>query len=160
MEKFCNKCSTKKDISEFGIDNHEKDGHRYQCKECLNARARKYASRNKDIIRARNKVRSESRKAYYQSPAGIESSRRSHLKRKYNITLEEYNSLSEKQNHVCGICNETESNSRISVLCVDHDHSTGKIRGLLCSNCNRSLGLLKDDTEIINNAIKYLKLWE
>jgi len=46
---------------------------------------------------------------------------------------------------------------RNKVLCVDHDHNTGKIRGLLCNTCNRALGLLKDNKQLLINALKYLK---
>lgn len=61
------------------------------------------------------------------------------LKRRFGITLEEYNQILENQNYCCKICERHESKFKIS-LAVDHDHETGKIRGLLCSKCNTTLG--------------------
>lgn len=52
------------------------------------------------------------------------------------------------------ICKESLENP-----CIDHDHSTDFVRGLLCNNCNSAIGLLKEDMNIINNAIKYLRYW-
>ena len=158
--KYCSGCDTDKPLSDFGIDNSEKDGHRFQCKTCRNAKQREYARKNKDLIRERNRKRKESRKAYYQSERGIESSRRAHLKRKYGITLEEYNELSDKQNHVCWICGSPEMNNSNKVLCVDHNHETNEIRGLLCGLCNTGLGNLRDDISILEKAIKYLKHYD
>lgn len=73
---------------------------------------------------------------------------------RYGITGEQYNELINKQNGVCAIC-KTEGNKRS--LSVDHDHRSGKIRGLLCHNCNLSLGLCHDSVETLQAAIEYLK---
>ncbi len=70
-----------------------------------------------------------------------------HLKEKYNLTLEEYNKLITNR---CQICNSKERPH------VDHDHATGKVRGILCSTCNTGLGLFHEDIELLKNAIKYL----
>lgn len=69
--------------------------------------------------------------------------------------MEKYNEMSEQQNHKCKICGKIDEQNK--QLCVDHYHSTGKIRGLLCHKCNRALGAFKDNIDIIENAIKYLK---
>lgn len=61
-----------------------------------------------------------------------------------------------KQNNVCAICFKSELTVRNKNLAVDHCHKTGIIRGLLCSNCNRAIGLLKDNVVIIKSALKYL----
>ena len=79
--------------------------------------------------------------------------RSTRYQRVYGITLEEYETLLEKQNGVCGICKKAQS----TLLCVDHDHNTGQVRGLLCTPCNRGLGLLGDTLENIINAQNYLK---
>lgn len=66
----------------------------------------------------------------------------------------------EEQNYLCVICNEAgfQMNSRVyHDLNVDHDYKTGKVRGLLCHNCNRALGLLKDDIERLKSAVRYLE---
>ena len=67
------------------------------------------------------------------------------LKFRFNLTLEEYNTMLESQGGVCKICGNPEtakkSNSEdVRMLCVDHDHDTGKVRGLLCTKCNVQLG--------------------
>ena len=76
------------------------------------------------------------------------------LKRNYNITLEEYDRLLDEQDGVCAICGGINSNGRR--LSVDHDHDTGKIRGLLCGNCNVGIGHLQDDPEVLAAAIGYI----
>jgi hypothetical protein len=90
----------------------------------------------------------------------ISASRRDKLKRQYGLTPEDYDKLLEFQNHRCKICNGTETNrSRrgFRALSVDHDHKTGKIRGLLCDNCNHMLGQAGDNPTILLRAIQYLK---
>jgi len=155
--KTCTKCNTEKPLDKYGVDKTTKDGYRYSCKECYNAQQREYANNNKDLIKSRNAAKAEQRKAYYQSDRGKESSRRSHLKRKYDITLEEYNELLEQQNNKCKICNTEETSERNEFLSVDHEHSSGRIRGLLCNTCNRALGLFQDSSEVLQNALIYLQ---
>lgn len=75
---------------------------------------------------------------------------------KYGLTLEDYDKLFKEQNGCCAICETHQSELKHS-LSVDHNHETNKIRGLLCNNCNRSIGLLKDDIEVLEKAIVYLK---
>jgi hypothetical protein len=74
------------------------------------------------------------------------------LKKKYGITLEYFNKLSESQNGLCIICGNKPSRK----LVVDHCHATGKIRGLLCQVCNTGLGMFKDNVGLLNKAISYL----
>jgi len=64
--------------------------------------------------------------------------------------------LKKEQNFGCAICGITEEETKKS-FCVDHDHKTGKVRGLLCNNCNHGLGLFKDNTLFLARAINYLK---
>lgn len=82
------------------------------------------------------------------------SARNSQLKNSYGITLEEYNNRMSLQNDSCAICNDKTDKT----LCVDHDHKTGAVRGLLCSKCNHAIGLLKDSPEIITKAASYVAL--
>ena len=88
-----------------------------------------------------------------QEPRGLRWRKNGNLKRTYGISLEEYESLLESQDNVCKIC-KTEKIGKH--LAVDHDHKTGKIRGILCENCNRGLGMFKDSPELLQNAIQYL----
>ena len=72
----------------------------------------------------------------------------------YGITLEDKNTMVKEQHHKCLICKNKFISSRDTH--VDHCHSTGKIRGILCRNCNAMLGGSRDDVEILANGIKYL----
>ena len=82
----------------------------------------------------------------------------SHLKYTYNLKLEDYNKMLEDQNYKCNICGSSNSStSQHDRLVVDHNHKTGKIRGLLCDKCNRALGLFCDSKELLEKAIQHLK---
>lgn len=78
------------------------------------------------------------------------ASRVSHLKRTYGITIAEYERMFEEQKGRCKICHSGED------LCVDHCHQTGKIRGLLCRDCNKALGIFKDSPTLLWSAVEYL----
>jgi hypothetical protein len=78
------------------------------------------------------------------------------LKRRRGISLEQYNAMLAKQYSKCAIC---ETHAGIcGRLHVDHSHTTGRIRGLLCNNCNRSIGLLKDSIGVLKKAVDYLEI--
>lgn len=84
------------------------------------------------------------------------------LKKRFGITLETYREILKKQNHVCAICGRPENavDHRTGLpraLAVDHDHLTGKIRGLLCTQCNRGLGKFNDNLLYLKSAVKYLE---
>lgn len=106
---------------------------------------------------------SERRKAYnvahkaeinaYHNAKGY--SRKARLRKYYNMTVEEYNILFDGQEGRCAICgiHQDDFKERLS---VDHNHATGKVRGLLCNDCNRMLGGSKDSVESLTKAIEYL----
>ena len=87
----------------------------------------------------------------------LASERRSKLKTAYGLTVEEYETMLHSQGGSCAICGATEPGSRTKNFPVDHCHTTGAIRGLLCTKCNRGLGLFNDDTDRMEQAVKYLK---
>jgi hypothetical protein len=82
----------------------------------------------------------------------IDKAKEYSLQRYYGLSLAQFNAMSEAQEHKCIICDE------IKPLSVDHDHQSGKIRGLLCNPCNRALGWFKDDLECVKRAALYLAL--
>lgn len=95
------------------------------------------------------------------------SYRNKHLKRKYGITQFQFLKLLESQNNRCGVC-DTElvqdtpalrlgSKRAGNEACVDHNHITGEVRGILCFRCNTALGHLFDDVKILENIKEYLK---
>ena len=83
-----------------------------------------------------------------------EAERKRNLRLKFGITVEEYDALLEAQGGICAICASPPGKK---LLAVDHHHDTGAIRGLLCSNCNTSLGLMKDDPDRLERAVAYLR---
>lgn len=76
------------------------------------------------------------------------------LKRLYGMTAEAYYSLLEAQHGVCRLCEQSCSDGKR--LAVDHDHDTGRIRGLLCRRCNTGIGMLRHDVAILERAQEYL----
>lgn len=101
-------------------------------------------------------IREYSRKARAANPDYHKSA---FLKRRYGVTIDQYYDLLDSQRGVCGICEKPESNEiggKVLALAVDHDHDTGAVRALLCSNCNRALGLFKDDPALLDAAKAYL----
>lgn len=89
------------------------------------------------------------------SERGKTDQRRRDLKRRFDITPDDYDQLLCEQGGVCAICKKTCSTG--IRLAVDHNHTTGKVRGLLCTGCNTGLGKFKDSVELLTSAIAYLK---
>jgi len=81
--------------------------------------------------------------------------RKYNLKRKYGIDIDRYNQMFKEQNGCCAICDIHQDELKCA-LSVDHNHTTGKVRGLLCDKCNLMLGYGNDDIGLLINAIKYL----
>ncbi len=113
-----------------------------------------------------SRATSEDRKEYMRNwhkkarAANADFHTNAYLLKKYGITLEEYRKRLSKQNNVCAICKQPETaviKNKLIAMPVDHCHKTGKTRGLLCTKCNRGLGLFDDNTEFLTNAINYLK---
>jgi hypothetical protein len=133
MEKglsYCPKCNETKDINEFFKDIHTAFGIAIYCKKCSSER---------------KKLRYKRHKSEHQDYR---------LKKDFGITLQEYNELFEKQGQRCCICGkENKSGKRFP---VDHCHTTLKIRGILCDQCNNGLGLFYDNPTFLESAIKYL----
>lgn len=98
-------------------------------------------------------------KKYYDS-------RDSHLKRSYGISLEEYDKMYFEQDGCCMICGKNENelleqhNETQKLLFVDHNHKTGKVRGLLCRKCNFMISYVGDNFNLLYRAIAYLKLYK
>lgn len=136
--KKCSVCGEMKSLNDFYNKKDSKDGKSYRCKSCDN-KARQNWQRN-------NPERAK------------ESAHFRNIKKRYGITKEEYNKMLKQQNYKCAICGAETANRNVNYsFCVDHNHTTGEVRGLLCSNCNRALGLLQDNPEILRKAAKYLE---
>lgn len=92
------------------------------------------------------------RTTYRQLPENKDAKYVKSLERFYKMTKEDYEELLKKQKGLCAIC-KTNPGVRLS---VDHDHKTGRVRGLLCRKCNLGIGFLKDSVDFLRNAIDYL----
>ena len=85
----------------------------------------------------------------------------SHLRHRYGISLIEFNDILERQDHKCVVCNEVFNTSHIMTRPhVDHDHNTGRVRGILHMQCNTMLGHAKDKPERLEKGAKYLRDYE
>lgn len=135
--KTCKKCKQEKSLSEFSHKRpkNRKPGLQPHCKECAiedtrDWRLKQSTDRLKDL--------------YY--------------KRTYNITLKDFNNRFIIQEGKCLLCKKELNVFGISGdrACVDHCHTTGMIRGILCNECNRGLGYFKDNIMTLQNAIQYL----
>lgn len=123
----------------------------YLCKTC-NAEHRKQRYKA-NIELAREKARNKADSWRKRNP---EKDLAAQLRR-YNLSVESFKTLETKQNGVCAICKDPPGvNPWQKRLCVDHDHETNRIRGLLCDKCNRALGMLGDNVEAFKRVIKYL----
>lgn len=97
---------------------------------------------------------------YCRSECTKKGYRNKYLQRHYGITLEQYNQMLVDQDYKCKICNGEGflmGKNHEMRLVVDHCHKHGHVRGLLCHNCNRALGLLQDSVEVSTKAVEYLK---
>jgi hypothetical protein len=156
QDKKCSRCKRTKNVDEFYKRVASKDGLEARCKECSKAQHSMWLSLNRDTANeARRKWHKEKGNEWHRNwrqnnPDKVISTK---LKSAYGISLKEYNDLFAFQNGKCAICPSTGDSKR---LCVDHDHSTGKVRGLLCNNCNRGLGLLGDSPSVLQSALLYL----
>ena len=159
-EKLCTKCNLVKKITDFGKRTSTKDKLQCFCRQCSYILIQQWKIDNKDRKkntdtkwRELNRERLQNRNRYK------EVDKNSYLKREYGITLEDYNKILLEQNNVCAICKcSIETNKK--ALCVDHDHETNKVRGLLCHACNKALGLFRDNIEILILATSYLKRYK
>jgi hypothetical protein len=109
--------------------------------------------RTKNSARMKEKYRSSQQYRDYQKSLK--------LQRAYGITLEQYNEWNKCNDGLCHICNKPEvafdkKANRLRMLAVDHDKVTGLVRGLLCSVCNRGIGMLRHNAAILNSAIAYI----
>ncbi len=143
--KRCTGCNEEKSLTLFGFDKRPGRGQYARCKDCRKAELQVYRENN------REKVREYERAQYALKP----HKRSRHLKSKYGITHAQYELLLAHQLGKCKICDRSAELLK-QTLAVDHDHSTGAIRGLLCAECNRLLGCARDRPDVLDSARRYL----
>ncbi len=139
--KQCTVCKEIKELDQFYNVKSTKDGKGYRCKECDNKARQKWSANNPERSHL--------------------SQRQRNLKHRFGVDLEWYEKQFKKQNYSCAIC-ETKTNKTVGDrqfwnFSVDHCHDSGKIRGILCNNCNRALGLFQDNPELLKKAASYVE---
>lgn len=137
--KKCRICGRELPVSYFYKRNSSRDGYRGECKEC-------HANKSK---------------AYYNSHKAEHRvvSRRYSIKKNYGLTEDEFSALYESQGGKCAICGKSLTKvgkEKSKVANIDHDHKTGKVRGILCQGCNLGLGGFRDNPEYLLSALFYL----
>jgi Recombination endonuclease VII len=143
---ICSKCQAPKDESEF----YKRNGKAIsQCKTCHNIRTNEWYHRNRAEQQALRKER------YKISGPGIRNKR---IQKQHGVTAQQLLDLHQDQKDCCAICHKPEIIK--SVLSLDHSHSTGQVRGLLCMRCNLLLGQANDDIMVLKEAIAYLEKWQ
>jgi hypothetical protein len=136
--KKCGHCKEILPLTNFHACKREKDGKQQWCKSC------------------RKSWKREERLEYFKERYHADKDKYldNFYKKNYTLSLQEYNEMLEQQKEVCKICKEPCVTGRR--LAVDHCHSTGKVRGLLCTRCNSGLSQYKDRVDLLQNAIDYL----
>jgi hypothetical protein len=177
--KMCPDCGHEKRATEFSRNAARPDGLQFYCKKCFAARsARTYRQRQLSkgkVVREpvevpaghklcpgckQVKPRTEWHRRtsasdglnVYCKACSSQRSRRDYLKRTFGLTPEELDAMIAAQGGVCAICRDGKPEH------IDHDHETGRVRGVLCGPCNMGLGLFKDDPARLDAAIGYLRL--
>lgn len=142
---ICSRCQQDLSPESFHVNTSLPRGRHGTCKEC---RREQYTSpRYRDAERAYRQ----------RNPVPPERTRKHFLKGKWGLTPEEYTAMLERQGGGCAICGAAKADKAGRNLMVDHCHSGGHIRGLLCTNCNNGLGRFRDQPELLAKAIEYLE---
>jgi hypothetical protein len=113
--------------------------------------SRRYRERHPEKMKEAQKKYRDANKQYMS-----ERQRKYQLRDKYGITDEDYNNMFISQDGKCAICGTSDQTGKWQRFGVDHCHKTGKVRALLCNECNRGMGLLKDNAELLRKAADYL----
>lgn len=139
--KKCSTCKETKDNSLFDTDYRTKDDLTLNCLDCLS------------LLRSDETKRV---KSYRRSEKG-QDSRKKYMWSKYGLSTEQFDTLLTIQDNSCAICGKNFDKAKIY---IDHCHTTNKVRGLLCLQCNTSLGNFYDDTNLLSNAINYINKYK
>lgn len=167
--KPCATCKQLLPVSEFGKDSNTPTGLSYSCRKCANAeqRAARDAEKAKDPEAYLARERASQQQWRAAAPAELRKARgRKRLFKKRDVTAEWYDETLAAQGVVCAICKQPEtklsSGGGLKMLAIDHDHATGKARGIICQQCNIGIGALQDNPDLIRKAATYLleRKWE
>lgn len=148
--KTCYKCQIKKFKNEFYKDAGMPDGYRADCKTCKNKKTAEWREKNKEYY---NKSMRD-----YRAKQDPNDRRDVDLKCWFGLPYGWYKSTLDKQGNVCAICKKPNKSTK-RCLAVDHHHESGRVRGIVCYNCNRLLHAF-DNLDLYNSIMAYLKKHE
>lgn len=132
------------------IKGWEDVGHTEESWKAL-TKVQRYQIRYPDRVKASTKKYADANKQYMS-----DRQRKYHLQNQYGITEEDYELMLKRQDGKCAICSTDTPTGKWKRFAVDHCHITGIVRGLLCNECNRGMGLLRDNSELLRKAANYL----
>jgi len=158
--KQCYRCKVEKDNSEFRQNKANKDGLQPYCKPCQKDYSREYIKNRGPLTGERlERKRKADNQYYYDNHEAVrEQQVDSRLRSRYGITLADYDNLLMAQDGKCAICKTTETGKHKRFQ-VDHNHTSGVVRGLLCGPCNRRLGAIENESWYAK-AIEYLENYD
>jgi hypothetical protein len=145
VRKTCGKCKKHRNLTSFVKDAKRQDGLYPYCRDCQRQYASQWYQTNRDRELEKNRKRQ-------RTPQARRQKRESHLQKCYGITVVEYETRRRRQRGLCLICRRYFGRK----LVVDHDHRTGRVRGLLCIGCNSDIRLFERGTRMVNRIVKYL----
>lgn len=164
ISKFCKKCNLTKSIGEFTKNSKSNDGFSKVCILCSQKQQKHFDEFDLTLTKTCKICNLEKKLVDFSRNSKCKFGRcnvccscdtklryNNRLK-EYGLNIELYNKMLKDQDFKCLICKNT-----FEKLCVDHCHSTGRVRGLLCSDCNSGIGRFKENTNYLNNAIIYIK---
>ena len=168
--KYCSGCKLEKEDTEFGKNARRISGLDTYCKECryiknttyrvanfekVSTYRKKYYASHQEKEKAQMKEYAKNNPSKISEPSARAKQRDKRLQKTFGISSSEYDSILVAQNGLCAICNQP--NQTQYPLAVDHDHTTGKVRELLCLRCNTGLGLAFENITILTAMIMYLQ---
>jgi len=137
--KVCTCCLKEKSLDLFSWSDKKNGYRKSKCKDCISKQ-----EKEQKPWKLRKRYKTQRAEKKYKTKYEY------HINYTYNLSLEDYNNFLKNQNNKCKICNKEDN------LVVDHCHKTGIVRGLLCQQCNKGLGMLGDTKESLEKAYKYL----
>jgi tRNA(Leu) C34 or U34 (ribose-2'-O)-methylase TrmL len=154
LHKVCSICKESKSLDLFYPAKRYLYGKESRCIPCLKEYKKKFKKTDEAKIKAKERAKLYRKENSEKFKLSVKFS--SYKKLGLTLTKEEYFKLLNNQNNKCAICG-TEPIGFKKSLCLDHCHTTLKVRGFLCDNCNAGLGKFKDNIAFLESAIKYLK---
>lgn len=148
--KKCSTCGIEFELIYFNKNKSNKDGYEYRCKDCTRKRVNEWCNNNKE---KRKKYKKDYRQKHKERLKNMDIGYR--LKKEYNLTLNQKNQMIKDQNGLCYCCKK-ELGTNPNNNHVDHDHKTGRIRKILCSRCNITIGGLKEDPILTQQILDYI----